>query len=294
MRGVAGLSSGRSEVIRLRELLGSGAKNRWIAEPSKKYSLCHKPDSILRRLYPSTICRYADISERRQRCWFIFLVFSGLGSVLLGFYLQFSFFLLPLACYAMQRHALERRCQGRQADFDRDYAALLMSLSSGMKTGLDPLIALIQSAQLFQENSIMRSELESIQSALEEGASEDDAIAIFGARVRHPDIKLFRMAFTLARKEGATLSHCLRRLARVVRQRQSFRRKTRGAVAMQKLSAFGIAGCTLLIGIIQGMTNQRAFVEAFVHPIGRALIVIGISLVVVGIVWMLKMAKIRV
>jgi tight adherence protein B len=200
----------------------------------------------------------------------------------------------PFLLYAIQIHLIEQRCQKRQLDFDRDYTALLMSLASGIKTGLDPLIALTQSAQLFQKDSIMCTELESINTALEEGLSEDSAIARFGSRVRHPDIKLFRMAFALARKEGASLSYCLQRLARVTRQRQSFRRKTRGAVAMQKLSAFGIAGCTLLVGAIQGVTNGGAFVEAFLHPIGRVLLILGLLLVVIGIIWMLKMAKIRV
>jgi len=200
----------------------------------------------------------------------------------------------PLLLYATQIHLIEQRCQKRQMEFDRDYTALLMSLASGIKTGVDPLLALTQSAQLFQKTSIMCSELESIDTALQEGLSEDSAIARFGARVRHPDIKLFRMAFALARKEGASLSYCLQRLARVTRQRQSFRRKTRGAVAMQKLSAFGIGGCTLLIGAIQGVTNRGAFMEAFMHPIGRVLLILGLLLVGIGIIWMLKMAKIRV
>jgi tight adherence protein B len=200
----------------------------------------------------------------------------------------------PFLLYATQIHLIERRCEKRQMGFDRDYTALLMSLASGIKTGLDPLIALTQSAQLFQKTSIMCAELESINTALQEGLSEESAIARFGSRVRHPDVKLFRMAFALARKEGASLSYCLQRLARVTRQRQSFRRKTRGAVAMQKLSAFGIAGCTLLIGAIQGITNRGAFIEAFMHPYGRVLLILGLLLVGIGIIWMVKMAKIRV
>jgi Flp pilus assembly protein TadB len=202
--------------------------------------------------------------------------------------------IVPLFLYFMQFQLLDMKSNARQADFDKDYAALLLSLSSGLKTGLDPLIALSRSTVLFQPDSVLRGELEGFKKSLDEGATEDRAIDTFGSTVRHPDIKLFRMAFKLARKEGASLSACLQRLARVTRQRQSFRRKTRGAVAMQKLSAFGIAGCTALIGVIQGVSNKQAFVDAFAHPIGRGLLLLGLGLVVSGIVWMLSMAKLKV
>lgn len=298
MRAVLRVSGGRRDILRLRDLLGEDAQSLKTSGPNtceRKTRTMSETSRHLARLYSPIACTYADISETEQRNW---------GYLLIGLTISASFLaamlgsIVPLAIpfllYGSQIYVIERRGQKRQMEFDRDYPALLMSLASGIKTGLDPLIALTQSAQLFQKSSIMCSELESINTALQEGLSEDSAIARFGSRVRHPDIRLFRMAFALARKEGASLSYCLQRLARVTRQRQSFRRKTRGAVAMQKLSAFGIAGCTLLIGAIQGVTNRGAFVEAFMHPIGRVLLILGLVLVGVGIIWMLRMAKIRV
>lgn len=293
MRAALRLSRGRRDLIRLRDLLGEGV-SKFDAGQKNMHSSVGTPWYVV-RLYSPLGCTYADISEKEQRHWcYILVALTVLASFLALALSSIVPLISPFLLYAIQIHLIERRCQKRQLAFDRDYTALLMSLASGIKTGLDPLIALTQSAQLFQKDSIMCTELESINTALEEGLSEDSAIARFGSRVRHPDIKLFRMAFALARKEGASLSYCLQRLARVTRQRQSFRRKTRGAVAMQKLSAFGIAGCTLLIGAIQGVTNSGAFVEAFLHPIGRVLLILGLLLVVIGIIWMLKMAKIRV
>lgn len=293
MRAAVRFTGGRQDILRLRELLGESIQ-RFDTSQNKAHCLDSRPWYVM-RLYSPIACTYADISSKEQRNWcYIVVILTVVASILAVVLSSIVPLISPFLLYAIQIYLIERRCQKRQMEFDRDYTALLMSLASGIKTGLDPLLALTQSAQLFQKTSIMCAELESINTALQEGLSEDSAIARFGSRVRHPDIKLFRMAFALARKEGASLSYCLQRLARVTRQRQSFRRKTRGAVAMQKLSAFGIAGCTLLIGAIQGVTNRAALIEAFMHPIGRVLLILGLLLVGTGVFWMLKMAKIRV
>ncbi|MCI5064109.1 type II secretion system F family protein [bacterium] len=246
-------------------------------------------------LHRKELFRYAGLRPQERERYLLFLTGSFLVALLFTLALDTPlFFLLPVVIYLLQHHTLQQLIASRQANFDRDYAALLLSLSSGLKTGLDPLVALCRAAELFQPDSVLREELHHFEQALTDGDTEDDAIDRFGYTVRHPDIKLFRMAFKLARREGASLSLCLQRLARVTRARQSFRRKSRGAVATQKLSAFGIAGCTVLIGGIQGFSNTTAFLEACSHPTGRVVIAIGVGLVVIGIGWMLRMSQLKV
>lgn len=215
------------------------------------------------------------------------LITFGLSAVSqqVVFLLLFPVFLL------WKSAALGIRARKRTEAFDKDYAALLLSLSSGVKTGLDPLVALVRSSELFQSDSVMRKELEQLGEAINEGASEEEAITRFGKTVRHPDLRLFHLAFLLARREGSSLSECLRRLARVTRQRQSFRRKIRSAVAMQKLSAFGIGGCAGVIGCIQFLGNPQAIKVAVGHPLGIKLLIFGLILILSGIVWMMRMSS---
>ncbi|MEZ4753889.1 MAG: type II secretion system F family protein [Bdellovibrionota bacterium] len=182
----------------------------------------------------------------------------------------------------------------RSRNFEKDYTALLLSLSSSVRTGMDPLFALCESRKMFSVNSVVSQELEKLNNAVTSGTSEFEAIQSFAASIKHPDIKLFRTAFILARMEGSSLSECLQRLARVTRQRQSFRRKIKGAVAMQKLSALGIAGCTIVIGLIQFLSNPKALNSALAHPVGSKLLYGGVVLIAFGIIWMMNISKARV
>lgn len=178
--------------------------------------------------------------------------------------------------------------------FERDYPALLLSLASAVRTGLDPLVAVMRSQALFPAGSPLHEELGKFKGSLESGISEEQAIAEFAADLNHPDIKLFRSALFLARREGGSLADSLQRLAAVSRQRQSFRRKVRAALAMQRLSAFGIAGCALLVGIIQASTNPEAMKLTMAHPAGSRLLMLGVALISFGIAWMTRTGRLKV
>jgi Flp pilus assembly protein TadB len=139
----------------------------------------------------------------------------------------------------------------------------------------------------------MHEELQKLNQALERGQSEDDAIRHFAGSVTHPDIALFRMAIILARRQGASLGDTLHRLTRVTRLRQSFRRRVKAALAMQRLSAIGISICAILIGLLQAATNPTAILTAWHTSLGKLFLLLGSGLVVVGLLWMLHLARER-
>lgn len=178
--------------------------------------------------------------------------------------------------------------------FERDYPALLVALAAGVRTGLDPFVALCNSVDLFSTASELRSQLAKLRMEIDRGASEEEAVRSFAADIEHPDLPLFRSAFILSRKEGSSLAESLQRLARVTRQRQSFRRKIRAAVSMQRLSAFGIALCTVVVAVIQVATNPAALEVAFANPVGKRAICGGLGLVLFGLGWMLSLSKSRI
>ena len=179
----------------------------------------------------------------------------------------------------------------RAIAFEKDYPAFLLSLRSAVRTGHDPLIALEHSVALFPSDSVVRSEISKVVKAIEEGKTEDDAIGLFADTIPHPDVALFRTGFLLSRKQGSSLAPCLERLVKTTRQRQSFRRKIASAVAMQKLSSFGVAGCALFVPVMQFITAPDDLTAAFDHPVGGTVIVIGAGLVVFGFFWMLSMSR---
>ena len=146
---------------------------------------------------------------------------------------------------------------------------------------------------MFAEESEVSKAIGKFREMLEAGSSEEEAILNFASDIKHPDIQLFRSAFIMARRHGSSIGECLHRLTKVTRQRQSFRRKTRAAVAMQKLSALGIGGCAVTIALIQYLSNPEALKVAYSHPIGFKLLFLGASLIIAGLAWMMFMVRTR-
>lgn len=189
---------------------------------------------------------------------------------------------------------IQRKAYTRSVQFERDYPTFLLSLASSVRTGLDSLQAIASVAEMYPITSELRKELSKLCEQLESGTSEEEAFLKFGSSIAHPDIRLFSAALILSRKQGSSLGNCLQRLTKVTRQRQSFRRKSRAAVAMQRMSAFGIAGCSVLIGGMQAGMNPKNFIDSWHHPLGFKLIASGITLLSLGLIWMLRLGRTRI
>ncbi len=219
--------------------------------------------------------------------------------LLCPFSLGFTFFLgapflaLPALHYFFERRSLLKKLNQRVEHFESDYTAFLIALSSSVKAGRDPLSALLESERMFSRDSEIQRQIGKMRQSLDRMTSEETAIFQFAGGINNPDISLFRIAFLLARKEGSALSLCLERLARVTRQRQSFRRKVRGAVALQRVSSYGIAAIALLTLSFQMLTNLENFKLALNHPLGMIGLSIGALLITLGLLWMSRIAPAR-
>lgn len=240
-------------------------------------------------------CRQAGIPARQRLHILIrmslYCGVAAIAALLIGSKLPL---LVGMLGVYVEHARLRRKAERRAQLFEKDYTAMLLSLASAIRTGLDPLAAIMQLGKLFAPTSEVCKELAQLKANVESGMQEEDAVRRFGGTIAHPDLRLFTTAFILARREGSSLSECLQRLARVTRQRQSFRRKIRSAVAMQKLSAIGIGASAVVIGLIQAASNPEGLRLAMQHPIGSKMLGAGILLIVIGIGWMMRMARPRV
>ena len=236
----------------------------------------------------------AGITERRAIITGLITAVIFIGGAVISTGLRHPLPLLLCLCgVGIEYGVLKKKSHARAERFERDYTALLLSLASSSKSGIDPGSSLAQAERLFAKTSVIREELRKYNDAIARGTSEEVALSHFGATVAHPDIPLFREAFLLARREGSSLSESLHRLARVTRARQSFRRKSASAVAMQKLSAFGIVACCLAIGLFQLISNPQGFLDTWHHPMGQRLLGFGLGLITFGLCWMLRLCRVR-
>ncbi len=183
------------------------------------------------------------------------------------------------------------RRRKRRASLDRDLPALLTALASSVRAGLDPMTSLLAAPQYLPPQTPLVEGIETLRGRLRSGGEELTAIEGFLAEWRHADVELFKRCLILSRRHGSALAEPLHRVTRVIRQRQSFRRKTRAALAMHRLSAFGIALCGILIGIVQVSMNTDGVRTAVAHPLGWKLLSGGGALIVVGVGWMISLGQ---
>lgn len=275
----------QSERQRVRSLLCGLAQEPSPALEPQQQSF--KPGSRVLWLYEAAGLPAGAVNRLKRRVMLEFVVPMAMALVVQIPLLS----LLAVALPGVEYLRLEQLAAQRRLRFEQDYPALLLALRSSVRAGLDPLIALMNARELFLEDSVVQQELCRLMSDMESGSSEEEALARFGSSLRFPDLELFQIAFMLARREGASLGDCLERLAKVTRQRQSFRRKVQAAVAMQRLSAYGILGCVGFMLVVQLVAQPGLLKTAWGHAIGhRVLLLAGVAMFV-GFVWILKLAQ---
>ncbi len=185
------------------------------------------------------------------------------------------------------------RCKETQCNraIERDLPALLTAVASSVRAGIDPLRAIIDAKGYLPAESPFVSEVRLFEQRLARGEDEFEAIEQLLAGAYNADVELFKRCILLSRRHGSSLADPLHRIVRVVRQRQSFKRKTRAALAMHRMSALGIALCAILIAIMQLAMNSRGVAQAVEKTAGVVLLSAGGALIVVGVSWMLCMGK---
>lgn len=187
---------------------------------------------------------------------------------------------------------LHLRARARRYSIDRDLPALLTSVASSVRAGIDPLQALLEARDYFPSSSVLVEEIEVLKRGIAAGEEEHVLIEGFLSSFNHPDGELFKRCLLLSRRHGSSLAEPLHRVTRVVRQRQSFRRKTTAALAMHRMSAIGISVCALFIGAVQVGMNAEGVVNAFHHPMGGKFLAGGVAMILIGVVWMMSMGSV--
>jgi Flp pilus assembly protein TadB len=184
-----------------------------------------------------------------------------------------------------------RKEKKRHSAIERDLPALLTSVASSVRAGIDPLQAICDAEEYFPADSPFVSEVRLFKEKIAQGEDEYDTIEQLLAGDDHADIELFKRCIILSRRHGSSLADPLHRVVRVVRQRQSFKRKTRAALAMHRMSALGIALCAILIAVMQIAMNSKGVALAFEKTAGVVLLSVGGVLIAFGVGWMLCMGK---
>jgi tight adherence protein B len=227
---------------------------------------------------------------RREISGLVILLMSTCGAALF----HWVVILVPVAAALIQWYRRGSKRRERIKSFSNDLPALLVALASIIRAGGDAITALLECRDLFEEGGEMCSQLERFRDQVKAGKTESEALRNFAKDIPLHEVQLLRRALLLARSEGSSLGPALVRLARVTRQRQSFERKVRSALAMQRLSSIGLVACAAGILLFQYSTNPGSVERALANPGGLLCMTAGCVLMIVGTAWMIFLSSRRI
>lgn len=120
---------------------------------------------------------------------------------------------------------------------------------------------------------------------LDMGLSMEAALSALSRRAPLSEMRILVATLIVQRRAGGQLPVTLERLARVIRDRVSYRRQFRAATAAARISAILIAAAGPLV-VIYMMIWQPEYVQRFLdHPQGQMLLMVAIGLLIIGSVW---------
>lgn len=124
----------------------------------------------------------------------------------------------------------------------------------------------------------------------------------FRAALRHfeqrfqrlPDVHIFCNAFIIQRETGGNLTRILEGLSQTVRERFQLKRQVKALTAEGRASAVILALLPVGFAVITWFANPGYIQTLFVHPVGRALLLIAVLLQAVGFMVMRVLSRIEV
>jgi tight adherence protein B len=213
-----------------------------------------------------------------------------LGAFLLGNI--FVVLLIAIAGSLIPYAWLLRARSQRQKKMAEQLADVLSILASSLRAGHSFLQALDQVANEIKDPSA--SEFHRVVSEIRLGRSVDDAMIEMADRIGSEDMRWAVMAVNIQRQVGGNLAEVLDIVSNTVRERAYIHRQVKVLSAEGRISIGILAVLPFGIFFYLMLVNPEYVGILFTHPIGRILLLAGLSLMAAGIYVMTRIVKIDV
>lgn len=217
------------------------------------------------------------------------LVLSALGILIFG--IGAAVLILGGIGFLAPSIYLGTRQGARQAAFDAQLGNLVTLLSNSIKTGY----SLVQAIETVARKSAppVSDEFERVISAIQFGASVEDALAALVARVQNPDLDFIVIAILLHRKVGGNLAEILDNIGETIRERLRMKREMRVVTAHARASSRVISALPIVLALLMYLITPRYFQPMITNPIGWVMIALAVVLVISGNLIMGRMTRMR-
>jgi tight adherence protein B len=176
--------------------------------------------------------------------------------------------------------------------FNAGLADTLQLMSGSLSAGL----SLAQSLDtIVREGSEpMTSEFKRVIAETRLGVELEDALDGISQRMDSKDFMWVVMAIRIQREVGGNLAELLLTVAATLREREYLRRHVRALSAEGRLSAWILGGLPPGFLAYLSLTKGDYVAPMFTQPIGWLMLIGMLVLEVVGVFWMMKVAKVDI
>lgn len=226
-------------------------------------------------------------------------VLAGCGLLALGvFALAVAWGLPPALALAAAAGALALvhglllwRRQQRTRLLEQQLPEALSLVARAMQAGHAFGSALQMSAQ--ESPAPMGAELLAVFSEIQYGQSPGQALVRWAERVNAEDVRIFVTAVRIQSETGGNLAQLLHQTAALMRERQKLRGTVRVLSAEGRISALILTLLPFALAGLLTTLNPEFMAQLWRDPIGQRLLTLAAGLMVAGMVWMWRLARLQ-
>lgn len=209
-----------------------------------------------------------------------------LGNVLLG--AAIGILLGWLGSAALLQYKMRKRLQA----FEEQLPEMLQLVAGSLQIGFSLPQALDAAAREGQEP--VAGEIRRALAETRLGLPLEDALDKVADRMDSDDCRWTVMAIRIQREVGGNLTEVLLTIVKTMRERAALHRQVRALSAEGRLSSYILTGLPIFMALYL-FTFRRSYIRPlWTEPLGLFMSIAAIVLVVVGTVWMRKMARVEV
>lgn len=121
-----------------------------------------------------------------------------------------------------------------------------------------------------------------------------DALMGMVDRIDLVDVRIFATAVLIQREVGGNLAEILESISETVRARFKIRRQLRTYTAQGRMSGMVVGSMPVVVGVAYYFMNPDYIRPLFEEPIGRVMVMAGITFQIVGYLWIRKIVDIEI
>jgi tight adherence protein B len=183
------------------------------------------------------------------------------------------------------------RARRRRRAFEDQLPDLLLTLASGLKAGQSFRQGIQTVVDEGQEPAVGEFELVLNESRL--GRPLEAALRDMGERLGSKDFSFVVSAVTIQRQAGGSLAGIFDMVADAVRERQQFARRIKALTATGRMSAYVLVALPIGLALALTAINGAYMAPLYSTPLGRAMIVGGLTMMAVGAVILRKIVAFK-